>query len=327
MAANVTPTLFLLESQPDWGRAALLDDREGKLTLLFEHGGRRVFAKAQVKGLKQAELAADEARTVDARLRGRPMPQRNSAKKLSKSKSAALRAPTAAFASFEAQVAWFEKIFPGGFAGEKYISEERGAADAKGKKGHKTAAIALAQAQLSPEQLASATPEETFEVAKKLLSFTNLVFPMEGPLLFKSMKEEDRPGFVAALGALLHGEGAYGPRFERFTDSLRFWDDKGQAKKVTWPLATLLQAFYAPEQHSFVKPTIFEKQALVLNLKPDKQQLVNSTGYAAFLDVARKTSERLVSAGYAPRDLMDVYSFIWRSHAELPAAATTAAPV
>jgi len=132
---------------------------------------------------------------------------------------------------------------------------------------------------------------------------------------------------VAALGALLHGEGAYGPRFERFTDSLRFWDDKGQAKKVTWPLATLLQAFYAPEQHSFVKPTIFEKQALVLNLKPDKQQLVNSTGYAAFLDVARKTSERLVSAGYAPRDLMDVYSFIWRSHAELPAAATTAAPV
>lgn len=316
MAATVTPTLFLLESQPDWGHAALMDDRDGKLTLVFEHGGRRVFAKAQVKGLKQAELGADEARMVDAKLRGRPMPHRNATKKPIKR----IVAPTAAFASFEAQVAWFEKFFPGGFGGERFISEERGAPEAKGKKGYKTAAIALAQASLSPERLASATPEETFEVAKKLLSFTNLVFPMEGPIPFKSMKEEDRQEFVTALGGLLHGEGPYGARFEGFVQSIHLWDDEGKARKVTWPLATLLQAYYAPEQHTFVKPTVFEKQGLVFHLKADKQQPVNGTGYATFLEVARKTSERLVAAGHPPRDLMDVYSFIWRSHAEQPAA-------
>jgi hypothetical protein len=319
MRATATPTLFTLESQPTWGRATLLDDKDGKLVLFFEHGGRKVFIKSQVKGLQPIELSDDEARTVDTRLRGKH-PQGGAAKKSAKAKAKAARPLTAVFPSFEAQVRWFETFFPGGFMGEKFVSEERGAPEAKGKKGYKTAAIKLAQEKLSPERLASATPEETFEVAKKLLGFTNLVFPMEGPIPFTSMKEEDRAAFVAALGGLLHGEGAHGPRFEKFASSVRIWDAEGQGRKVTWPLATLLQALYAPAQHTFVKPTVFEQQALVLNLTADKHAPVTSTTYENFLDVARKTSERLTAAGHPPRDLMDVYSFIWRSHKEQPAA-------
>ncbi|MFP2928974.1 hypothetical protein ACLESO_28000 [Pyxidicoccus sp. 3LG] len=317
MPATATPTLFTLEGQPSWGRATLLDEKDGKLVLFFEHGGRRVFIKSQVKGLQAVVLGEDEARTVSARLRGKH-PQSGAAKKSAKAKTA--RALTSVFPSFDAQVRWFETFFPGGFAGEKFVSEERGAPEVKGKKGYKTAAIKLAQEQLSPERLASATPEETFAVAKKLLAFTNLVFPIEGPIPFNTMKEEDRAGFVAALGELLHGEGAHGPRFEKFADSVRIWDAAGQARKVTWPLATLLQALYAPAQHTFVKPTVFEQQALILNLTADKHGRVTGAVYEGFLDVARKTSERLVAAGHMPRDLMDVYSFIWRSHKEKPAA-------
>ncbi len=317
MRAPPTPTLFTLDSQPTWGHATLLDDKEGKLTLYFEHGGRRVFLKSQVKGLNPVELSADEARTLDARLRGKRPPS-GAAKKPTKAQAA--RPLSAVFPSFEAQVRWFETFFPGGFMAEKFVSEERGAPEAKGKKGYKTAAIRLAQAQLSPERLASATPEETFEVCKKLLGFTNLVFPMEGPIPFASLKEEDRAGFVAALGELLHGEGAHGPRFEKFADSVRLQDAAGHGRKVTWPLATLLQALYAPERHTFVKPTVFEQQARLLNLTADKHAPVTGATYEGFLEVARKTSERLVAAGHVPRDLMDVYSFIWRSHKEKPAA-------
>lgn len=317
MPPTATPTLYTLESQPSWGRATLLDDKDGKLVLFFEHGGRRVFVKSQVKGLQAVELSAEEARTVDARLRGK-RPQGSVAKKSAKAKAA--RPLVAVFPSFEAQVRWFETLFPGGFAGEKFVSEERGAPEAKGKKGYKTAAIKLAQEQLSPARLASATPEETFEVCKKLLGFTNLVFPLEGPIPFTSMKEEDRAAFVAALGEVLHGEGAYGPRFEKFASSVRIWDAEGQGRKVTWPLATLLQALYAPAQHTFVKPTVFEQQALILNLTADKHAPVTSAAYERFLEVARKTSERLTAAGHQPRDLMDVYSFIWRTHKEKPAA-------
>ncbi|MCY1015051.1 hypothetical protein [Pyxidicoccus sp. MSG2] len=310
------PTLFTLQSQPAWGRATLLDDKDGKLTLFFEHGGRRVFVKAQVKGLQAVELGEDEARTVDARLRGKH-PQGGTRKP---TKPKAARALVAAFPSFDAQVRWFETFFPGGFAGEKFVSEERGAPETKGKKGYKTAAIKLAQAQLSPERLASATPEETFEASKKLLGFTNLVFPIEGPVPFGSMKEEDRAGFVAALSEVLHGEGEYEPRFEKFASSVQLRDATGQGRKVTWPLATMLQALYAPEKHTFVKPPVFEQQALILNLTADKHASVTGPNYERFLDVARKTSERLVAAGHAPRDLMDVYSFIWRSHKEKPTA-------
>jgi hypothetical protein len=317
MRAAAAPTLFTLESQPSWGRATLLDDKDGKLILFFEHGGRRVFVKSQVKGLQAAELSEDEARTVDARLRGKH-PQGGAAKKPTKPKVA--RALVAAFPSFDAQVRWFETLFPGGFEGEKFVAEERGAPEAKGKKGYKTAAIKLAQAQLSPERLASATPEETFEASKKLLGFTNLVFPIEGPIPFGSMKEEDRAGFVTALGEVLHGAGEYGPRFEKFASSVHLRDATGQGRKVTWPLATLLQSLYAPAQHTFVKPTAFEQQALVLNLTADKHASVTGPNYERFLDVARKTSERLVAAGHTPRDLMDVYSFIWRTHKEKPTA-------
>lgn len=314
-----TPTLFTLESQPAWGRATLLDEKDGKLILAFEHGGRRVFVKSQIKGLQPVQLGAEESRALEARLRGKH-PQGGAVKRPAKAKAKVARPLLAAFPSFDAQVRWFEAFFPGGFAGEKFVSEERGAPEAKGKKGYKTAAIKLAQEQLSPERLASATPEEIFAVSKKLLGFTNLVFPIEGPIPFTSMKEEDRAGFVAALGELLHGEGEYGPRFEKFADSVRIWDAAGQGRKVTWPLATLLQALYAPAQHTFVKPTVFEQQALLLNLPADRHGPVTGTTYERFLDVARKTSERLVAVGHLPRDLMDVYSFIWRSHKEKPAA-------
>jgi hypothetical protein len=320
MASTGTPTLFVLENQPDWGRATLLDDKDGRLVLFFEHAGRKVFIKDKVKGLNAAELTADEAKTVDARLRGRN-PQSGPTRKPAKAKlkAKAVKPPTAAFPSFDAQVRWFETFFPGGFAGEKFSSEERGSPEAKGKKGFKTAAIALAQERLTPERLASSTPDEVFEVAKKLLSFTNLLFPMEGPIPFKTLKEEDRASFTAALTDLLHGEGPHAQRMERFAESVRISDTDGKARKVTWPLATLLQALYAPEQHTFVKPSFFEKQGLLINLTADRSQPVTGVGYDTFLDVARKTSDRLVAAGHQPRDLMDVYSFIWRSHAEQPA--------
>jgi hypothetical protein len=321
MRATATPTLFTLDSQPSWGRATLLDDKDGKLVLAFEHAGRRVFMKTHIKGLQAVELSEDEARKVDTRLRGKH-PHGGAVKKptTAKAKAKAVRPAAVVFQSFDAQVRWFEKFFPGGFMGEKFLNEERGAAEAKGKKGYKTAAIKLAQEQLSPERLASATPEETFAVCKKLLGFTNLVFPMEGSTLFSTMKEEDRAGFVTALGELLHGEGPHGPRFEKFADAVRLGGATGQGHKVTWPLATLLQALYAPEQHTFVKPTVFEQQAVLLNLPAEKHARVTSAGYQSFLDVVRKTSERLVAAGHPPRDLMDVYSFMWRSHKEQPAA-------
>jgi hypothetical protein len=43
---------------------------------------------------------------------------------------------------------------------------------------------------------------------------------------------------------------------------------------------------------------------------------VTASGYRQFFEVAKEMQQRLIGAGHHPRDLMDVYSFIWRTHAE-----------
>ena len=183
------PAVFVQENQPEWGAGILLEDRDGKLVLLFEQGGRRVFNKLLVKGLKPAEMSAEDALELDARLRGRPL--KASTAKVSKKKKA-VTGPAPLYASFEEQLRWFETHFPGGFEGERFIDEERGRPEKKGKNGYKTAAMALARGQLSPERFETASTEELFESAKKLVQFTNIVHPMEGAVAFGSLPAEER---------------------------------------------------------------------------------------------------------------------------------------
>lgn len=308
------PTVFLLESQPDWGRGIVLEDRSDKWVLLFERGGRRVFEKRLAKGLKVAEMSVDEARALDSKLRGRRIP--GAATKTPKKPSMRKPRSPQVYPSFEAQLRWFEARFVGGFQGELFISDERGLRDSKGKKGYKEAAIAFAQEQLSPERFKTANAEELFEATKKVVQFTNIVHPMEGAIAFGSMKDEDRAAFLTSLGGLLHEAGDYRTRLEHFVNSVHITDAKGKAKKITWPMATILPAMYHPKDHVCVKPVYFEQQAMILGLPADKGEPVSGSGYARFLAVARETQKKLVEAGQQPRDLMDVYSFIWLSQSE-----------
>ena len=315
MSNTDRPTVFLQESQPDWGFGIVLEDRIDKWILLFEKGGRRVFEKRLAKGLKPVELSADAARALDSKLRGRRAPGAVSKTAKKKPLGRTLQLPQT-YASFEDQLRWFEARFVGGFQGEAFLSEERGHPDSKGRKGYKEAAIALAREQLSPERFKAASPEELFEAAKRVVQFTTIVHPMEGAIAFGSMKAEDRAAFITSLGELLHGVGDHGGRLEGFIDSMRITDAKGKVKKITWPMATILPAMYHPKEHICVKPVYFEQQALIVGLPADKSAPPSGPGYSRFLAVALETQRMLVEAGQAPRDLMDVYSFIWLSQSE-----------
>ncbi|HYH99448.1 hypothetical protein [Hyalangium sp.] len=314
MSKTDQPAVFLQESQPDWGFGIVLEDRSDKWVLLFERGGRRVFEKRLAKGLKPAELSADEARALDSKLRGRRVPV--AASKSAKKKPPSRTPHPPLYASFEAQLHWFEAKFVGGFQGESFVNDERGHPGSKGKKGYKEAAIAFAREQLSPERFKAASLEELFDAAKRVVQFTNIVHPMEGSIAFGSMKAEDRAPFITALGELLHGSGDYGARFERFVDSIPITDAKGKVKKITWPMATILPAMYHPREHVCVKPVYFEQQSLIVGLPTDKSAPPSGPGYSRFLAVALETQKKLIEAGQAPRDLMDVYSFIWLSQSE-----------
>src|SRR5207237_4663375 len=116
-------------------------------------------------------------------------------------------AAKARFASIAEQITFFEKIFPGGFFGDTFTSEERGILGAKGKLGFKEAAIALAQAELSPERFDKADAQALFDNAKKVLQATTIVFPMEGSIPFGALDADNRASAMEALKELLHGAG------------------------------------------------------------------------------------------------------------------------
>lgn len=317
------PITFTLESQPTWGIGLVVSEVHPYLTLFFEHAGEKKFVKDKVKGLTPAPLAPDALEALKARAAGRkpkapPKPSaslRPAVRKPAEKKVAAPR-----FASIQAQVAVFEQLFPGGFQGEAFTKDERGVPGATGKLGYKEAAITLAKQALSAEAFASTPPEELFKNAVAVLAGTNIAFPMTDVIPFRQLEGDDRAKALAGLKELLHGSGPYGERLERFTGSLNIKEAGGEARKVTWPLATIFGGLFDPAQHVCVKPTAFAAQALMLGVAVEKTQPVNAAGYALFLEVAQKTKAALIEAGHQPRDLVDVYSFIYTTHASKPAA-------
>jgi hypothetical protein len=303
--------IYRHEAMPQWGAGIVLEETAKDWTIFFQHAGRKRFIKEKTKGLVVAELPDDEAAALRAKATGR---QQGATAKTGRKRAAA--APRARFSSFEEQLESFERMFTGGFAGEKFVDEERGREGVTGKAGYKTAAIAAAQAELSPARFETASPDELFDAARRLLSMTNIVFPIEGPIPFGQI--QDRPAAISALRDLLHGEDSYDARVGRFADSLKLADRNGKAKKVTWPMATVFGALYFPGEQTCVKPTSFAEEAATLGLQVSKSQPVSAMGYRQFLEVALQVRERLRAAGHEPRDMVDVYSFIWRTHAEKP---------
>lgn len=318
------PITFNHSTQPDWGTALVVQDLGKQWVLFFEKAGEKKFVKdLATKVLVEVKLDADALAALQTRAMGRKprAAPKSSAEKAKIARPKVKAAPVARFASFKDQLALFEKIFPGGFAGETFIKDERGAPGATGKKGYKEAGIALAKAELSKDKFSDTNA--LFEAAKKVLSATNIPHPLEGPVPFGELTGADREKAIAGLKDLLHGGGAYGERVEKFVASLNLKEgDEGKekTKKVTWPLATIFGALFDPANNICIKPTAFAAQALQVGVTVDKTQAITADGYGKFLEVAKKTQALLVEAGQQPRDLIDVYSFIYRTHAEKPAA-------
>ncbi len=305
----------------DWGHGIEVAEQGKSSVLFFDKAGEKKFvvAKAlETNTLKTVSLPPEEVEALAARAAGRKLKAAPSGAK----KRATTRTPRAGvFSSLAEQVKLFETLFVGGFIGERFNKEERGIPGATGVEGYKEAGIAMAQELLSAKAFASETNKKLFENAQRVLAQTNIAHPIfEGNVPFKSIPEADRPAAVAELKELLHGTGDYGERLGRFAAALNLREKNGAPKKATWPLVTVFGALFDPAKHTAVKITAFSNQARTLGFEVGSQK-IDAPGYAKFLDVAVKTREALVAAGHQPRDLLDVYTFIWRTHAEKPTPA------
>lgn len=323
-APPAPPVAFTHNKQPEWGIGLVLHNLEQHWVLFFENGGeKKLLKKVADSMLTPAKLDANQLAAMTARASGRKPKAAPKPSGLVKKKAPKGAGPR--FANIADQLAVFERLYPGGFTGEAYSKNERGIAD-NNENGDKEYGIALAQKSLSKDAFSGGNTDALYEAALAVLKATTIVFPIEGAIPFKALQGGDREAAVNAIKDLLHGGGDYGERLVKFAAALQLKDSKGVAKKVTWPLATVWAALLDPKQFTAVKPTAFAGQAQTLGLTVDKSAPLNGEGYAKFLEVVQKTRDAIVAAGQQPRDLLDVYTFIWRTHADKPVEAAPVAP-
>ncbi|WP_437714823.1 hypothetical protein WMF45_50985 [Sorangium sp. So ce448] len=302
---------------PQWGLGYLVEERDEKRFYDFEDGLNHSIAKAFWSKLEPVQLGDDEASALEARIRG--LRDRPSA--AAKKQRARVVAPPVT--SFDEQVASFESQFEGGFGGPQFIAEERGAAGGEGAEGpasgakkkskaFKQGAIETARALLAKGELeallAAGNLNDFMErITKVHKAATGLLHPLGDLIPFNKMPAEHHRAYAEAVVDLLYGAGDYAARFDRLAGVL------AAAKVVTWPLVTILGALVYPGEHVFVKPSFYEKQAAVLGFNLAYDRAPSAEGYARMQSLARELERRLRERGLAPRDLMDVYAFLWRT--------------
>lgn len=322
---NPRPAIYRHPARPEWGHGILVEERDAKLILHWEDGQEHVVASAFRTKLEPAELADDDAQRITDTVKGlRAKKIKIDEKAKARAKARPRARATAAKLTFDQQVERFTSLFPQGFTGSTYERKERGIVDGVAVDGGKQAAIDLAKTLLAPEALLD--PEAAYASVQRLLGATNLVFPIEGAIPFRTLRAEHRAGFAEALRDLLHGEGGYPARFDAFVAAIRIEDGKQVAKRPTWPLATLLPALYQPHIHGFIKPKLLQEQAITLGLPVNYQPLPSGAVYDELLAVLKAVEQRLREAGQAPRDLMDSAAFVWTTLAPTKSESPAAAP-
>jgi hypothetical protein len=278
---SVPPRVFEHTSRKDWGRSVLLLEIPDKRTFLFEDGAERSFRPDYWHKMEIIDVQANEAVRIDRLARRNQAPAPGSARK---SKAPPKKA---------------------------YIKAERGEPGAKGGEKLKEAALERAEDLLSQKNLdelvGSGSYEELHQMIYEFLTSTKSTTQKAEATRFKNMPEDAREAVAQALRELLYGERSYPIRFDSFVAALDVEDG------ATWPLSTLLQALVYPNDHLFVKPTFFKKQALILDIDPKYDTTPNATTYEQFVQAARKTMELLQEAGQRPRDLWDVHVFVCKT--------------
>lgn len=313
------PVIVKHPGAPQWGLGFLIEERDDKRFYEFEDGrihsiARPFWAKVEPVELAESELTALESKIKSLRVKAGP------------AKKPRARATPVSTTTFDEQIVRFEALFPGGFEGEAWRNEERGVPEKKGK-AFKAHAIATAKELLEREALTSLLERgDVAEILNRVKSVHqvagSLLHPLGDLIPFGKMPAEHHRAFVEAVVDLLHGEGDFNPRFDKYVGIL------AEDKLNTWPLATVLTALFAPEAHVFVKPSFYEKEAAVLSIDLGYERTPASGIYSRMQRVAREVESRLVEKGYKPQDGMDVYAFIWRltSTAKPPVVKAPKAP-
>jgi hypothetical protein len=194
---------------------------------------------------------------------------------------------------FDGARARFLRYFPGGFADPGYIAEERE---------YKDKAIAKIRAIVSLESAREAGPGHCAD-AVRAFQATNLVFPVEKARIKEVLNGAHGVAFLKAAAQFADGDAAGG--LSGMIAAVR------PTSQPSWPMLTYLPFMWRPDQHMFLKPAVTRDFAdrVGHSFGRDYEEGLKPGVYERLLDLASKTQCEI--ADLAPRDLVDVQSFIW----------------
>jgi hypothetical protein len=194
---------------------------------------------------------------------------------------------------FDGAKARFLRMFPDGFADRRFVSAERD---------YKVAASEALGAELSLEQACNADPD-LCSVAIRAFARTNLLSTFEQVRIREVLKSAEGPAFLRGAAQFADGDVAQG--LAVMTAALK------RHGPASWPLVTYLPFLWRPDRHLFLKPQVTRDFAERVGHPFAEAYDANLTPkvYAALMALAAATEAEL--ADLAPRDRIDLQSFIW----------------
>lgn len=289
--------LFRHTKRPNWGVAALVWERNGKRGYQFSDGKLRVFKEGYYTLFESAvvEQGGEAARAMIRLTNQR--------------RSEGTNDTTNQLSTLRDQIELFRREYPTGFVGTTWTKKYRGTGARRRLKRHRDPALAEA-AQLGQNELRTLIAAEQWglvlDVVVALLSGTNLV---PAGQLRKLRALSPSRELVFAISRWLHGEHAdereANKRFDRLVREL---GDAG-----TWEIVTALGGLVHPKAHTCVRLSVYSTQGKMLMSGLRVQRRPRGKDYHRLLEVARTVQAELEGQGFAPRDLLDVYDFVWET--------------
>jgi hypothetical protein len=201
----------------------------------------------------------------------------------------------------------FTTLFPQGFYDQKYLGNLK-----EGEREYKWAAHKFFEDNLGGDrfrQLLDNDLEKLVGLVEKCVGQVNLLYLTEAAALRDALGIKDAAAsFLNKLADLLEAAEISEDVFAPFADAVCDLPAK-RGRVSTWPVATVLPFLAQPDRHMLLKPELTNKVADSLGFQLNYRPEPNWLTYKSLLQLAETYREKLSSL--APRDLIDVQSFLW----------------
>lgn len=291
--------LFRHVKRPEWGVAIMAYEREGARAFQFEDGNLRKIRKGYYKLMEEADDLGERAAHI----------RKNLVRVVQADEGDADHTVVDAVAPFSEQVELFTRLYPKGFKDPEWIEDHR-TTDGAALKRHRTPISEEAREALSAARCAEAIEgkehQEFAEVVADILARTDLV-PISHAKALRGLEPEEKARYVESVADLLHGGRPYGERFKDYLTTLKAI----LGERPSWRIATALSGLVHPQNHVVVRRSAFLRQAGSIAPTARYSRRATVASYKNYRRVGMGVRERLAALGHDPRDLLDVYDFVW----------------